>query len=164
MTAPTYGSLFSGIGGLDLGAERAGFAPRWQVEVDTWCRDLLRLRWPNVTQYGDIRSVPLETLEPVDLIVGGFPCQPVSIAGQQRGNTDERWLWPSFVAVIRAVRPRLVLVENVRNLLAVNGGRAFGEVLGDLAALGFNAEWDVVAASDFGAPHRRERVLLRAWR
>lgn len=164
MTQPTYGSLFSGIGGLDLGAERAGFAPRWQVEVDQWCRDLLRRRWPSVPQFEDVRSVNIEELEPVDLIVGGFPCQPVSIAGKQTGNTDERWLWPSFVAIIRAVRPRLVLVENVRNLLAVNGGGAFAEVLGDLATLGFDADWDVLAASDFGAPHRRDRVLLRAWR
>ena len=164
MTAPTYGSLFTGVGGLDLGVEAAGFEPRWQVEIDPWCRALLRARWPNVAQYEDVDRVEWQTVQPVDLIVGGFPCQPVSVAGRQRAQEDARWLWPAFAAAISAIRPHYVLVENVRNLLAVNGGSAMAEVLGSLAGFGYDAEWDVLGADAFGAPHRRDRIIIRAWR
>lgn len=162
--ALTYGSLFTGIGGLDLGVEAAGFVPLWQVEWDSWCRRLLRQRWPDVAQYEDVTRVEWQQLPPVDLLVGGFPCQPVSSAGRQLAQADERWLWPYFAAAIGTLRPSYVLVENVRNLLAVNAGGAFAEVLGDLARLRYDARWDVLGAVDAGAPHRRDRVFLRAWR
>lgn len=155
---PTVGSLFSGIGGLELGLERAGFEIKFQVENDPFCQAVLAKHWPHVARHGDIRSFPLPDTERVDLICGGFPCQPVSVAGKRRAQADERWLWPEFARVVRVLRPRLVLVENVSGLL--DGG--VGHVLGDLAALGFDAEWDVLPASAFGAPHRRERVFLAA--
>jgi DNA (cytosine-5)-methyltransferase 1 len=162
--ALTFGSLFSGIGGLDLGVERAGFECRWQVEWDPWCRARLAQRWPDIPQYGDIAAIDPADLEPVDLIVGGFPCQPVSVAGRQLAQSDDRWLWPEFLRVVRGIRPRYVIVENVRNLVVVNAGSAFGEVLGGLADAGYDAEWDVLGARDVGAPHRRERIFIRAWR
>jgi DNA (cytosine-5)-methyltransferase 1 len=157
---PTFGSLFAGIGGIDLGLERAGWTGRWQVEWDPFCQHVLAHHWPDVTRYGDITAVDWSTVERVDLIAGGFPCQPVSIAGKQAGQADDRWLWPEFVRSIRALRPRFVLVENVRNLLAVNDGGPFGEVLGDLAALGYDAEWDCIPAAAVGAPHLRDRVWI----
>ena len=195
---PTFGSLFAGIGGIDLGLERAGFACRWQVEWDPFCQHVLAHHWPDVPRHGDIHGVhgqpvcPVadaegratrrrqqqsegrrregspahlgceSCLEPVDLIAGGFPCQPVSIAGRQRAQDDDRWLWPEFARAIRELRPRLVLVENVRNLLAVGDGGPFGEVLGDLAALGYDAEWDCIPAAAVGAPHLRDRVWIVA--
>lgn len=160
----TYGSLFSGIGGLDLGVEAAGFEPRWQVEWDGWCQRLLARRFPEVAQYSDVTQVDPASLETVDLIVGGFPCQPISVAGRQQAQDDERWLWPDYLRLVQALKPSYVLVENVRNLLRVNAGTAMGEVLAGLAQAGYDAAWDVLGAVDVGAPHRRDRLFIRAWR
>ena len=161
--ALTVGSLFSGIGGIDLGLERAGMVTRWFVEVDPHCRNVLARHWPGLPIYGDIAAIDWSGVEPVDVLAGGFPCQPASSAGRQLAQDDERWLWPEFARAIRELRPRYVLVENVRNLLAVNGGSAFAEVLGDLAACGFAAEWDCIPASAAGAPHQRDRLWLVAY-
>lgn len=155
---PTVGSLFSGIGGLDLGLERAGFRIAWQVEIDPFCRKVLDKHWPNVPKYGDIREVDPDELEPITLLAGGFPCQPISVAGKKLGQADERWMWPEFARIIRGLRPPYVLVENVPGLLA----RGMGDVLGDLAALGYDAEWCVLSASAFGAPHKRGRIFIFA--
>src|SRR6266576_2094213 len=102
---PTFGSLFAGIGGLDLGLERAGWTCRWQVEINPFCRRILAQHWPTVERYGDIRTLDLERVERVDLICGGFPCQPVSVAGKRLAQADARWLWPEFSRVVRALRP-----------------------------------------------------------
>ena len=154
----TFGSLFAGIGGLDLGLERAGWTCRWQVERDPFCLRVLAKHWPAVARYGDIVALDPERLEAVDLICGGFPCQPVSVAGKRLAQADARWLWPEFSRIVRALRPRLVLVENVPGLLV----RGFGDVVGDLAASGYDAEWDCIPAAAVGAPHRRDRVWLVA--
>lgn len=114
---PTFGSLFAGIGGIDLGLERAGWTGRWQVEYEPFCQRVLAKHWPDVTRYGDIHDVDWSTVEPVDLVAGGFPCQPVSFAGRGEAQGDARWLWPEFLRCIRAVRPSYVLVENVPGLL-----------------------------------------------
>src|SRR4051812_1350475 len=118
---PTFGSLFAGIGGIDLGLERAGWRGRWQVEYEPFCQRVLAKHWPDVTRYGDIHVVDWSRVEPVDLIAGGFPCQPWSSAGSRRGLDDDRWLWPEFERAVRHLRPRYVLVENVPGLL-VGGG------------------------------------------
>ena len=152
------GSLFSGIGGLELGLERAGMEVVWQVEKDDYCRRVLAKHWPDVTRYEDVHDVGGPNLEPVDLICGGFPCQPVSQAGKRLAQADERWLWPEFARIIRELRPRYALMENVPGLLV----RGFGGVLGDLAAAGYDAEWCVLGADDVGAPHRRKRVFIVA--
>lgn len=152
------GSLFTGIGGLDLGLERAGMEIRWQVEIDPFCRAVLEKHWPHVPKYGDIREVKGDELEPVDLICGGFPCQPVSIAGRRLGEADPRWLWPEFARIVRVVRPKYVLVENVPGLLS----RGMGNVLGALAEMGYDAEWFVFPAKAVGAAHLRERVFIFA--
>lgn len=159
--APTFGSLFAGIGGLDLGLERAGWRGRWQVERDAACRRRLERHWPDVRRGGDVRDHGSD-LERVDLIVGGIPCQGISPAGNRLGAHDERWLWPEFYRILRLLRPRLALLENHPNLLAVNGGAAFGQILGDLAASRFHAEWDCVPASAVGAPHERDRLFVVA--
>lgn len=159
-------SLFSGIGGLELGLERAGMRVVGQVEIDPYCRRVLAKHWPEVPRWPDVHScVRWWRREPrptVDLVCGGFPCQPVSVAGSQLGEDDERWLWPAMAAVVRAVRPRYVLAENVPGLLAANDGAAFDAVVGDLAACGYSVEWDCVPASAVGAPHLRDRVFIVA--
>lgn len=160
-------SLFSGIGGLDLGLERAGMECVGQVEIDEWATRVLSKHWPDVPRWSDIREflggvesgdVVSNDLRP-DLICGGFPCQPVSIAGRRRGQDDERWLWPEMCRAVRIFRPRYMVAENVPGLFS----RGFGDVLGDLAALGYSAEWDCIPAAAVGAPHLRYRVFIVAY-
>jgi DNA (cytosine-5)-methyltransferase 1 len=157
----TFGSLFAGIGGLDLGLERAGMECRWQVEIDPFCRKVLTKHWPDVPRYEDVRDVGKETIEPVDLICGGFPCQDISLAGRGAGiDGDRSGLWWEFARIIREMGPRYVLVENVSALLV----RGLDRVLGDLAACGYDAEWDCIPAAAVGAPHLRDRVFILAQR
>lgn len=155
----TVGSLFSGIGGLDLGLERAGMTVKWQVELDPYCNRVLAKHWPGVTRYGDIKLIDWNEVEPVDLICGGFPCQPVSLAGKRLAQDDPRWLWPEVARCLRSLRPRYLLLENVPGLLSAG----MGDVLGDLAARGYDAEWDCIPAAAVGAPHRRYRVWIVAY-
>ena len=156
----TFGSLFAGIGGLDLGLERAGMECRWQVEIDEYCRRVLVRHWPGVPKHGDIRQITGAELERVDLICGGFPCQDVSRVGSRAGIEGKRsGLWGEYLRLVRDLRPRFVLVENVPGLL--DGG--IGRVLGDLAESGFDAEWRLLSAAEFGLPHRRDRVFVIAY-
>lgn len=157
-------SLFSGIGGLELGLERAGMTVVGQVERDPFCLSVLARHWPEVPRHDDVRTAASWwTASPrpaVDVVCGGFPCQPFSTAGLRQGVTDERWGWPWMLDVIRTVRPRYVLVENVAALLRDRD--AFGWLLGDLAQLRFDAEWGVLSACSLGAPHMRQRLFLVA--
>lgn len=155
---PTIGSLFAGIGGLDLGFELAGFDCRWQVELDPYARAVLERHWPDVRRHGDVRTWPTPDAEPVDVIVGGFPCQPVSLAGKGLAQADPRWLWPEFRRVVAWLRPAWVVIENVPGLRR----RGLRGVLADLADLGFDAEWAVLSAADVGAPHLRKRIFVAA--
>jgi len=159
MAAPTVGSLFSGIGGIDLGLERAGFETKWQVEIDPFARSILQKHWSHVPKFEDVTKIEEGDLEPVDLVCGGFPCQPVSDAGLKLAQDDPRWLWPYFRGILGFIRPRLVLVENVEGLL----GRGLGDVLGDLSRLGYDAQWATLPAAFFGAPHQRNRIYLVAY-
>ena len=156
---PTYGEVFAGIGGLSLGLERAGWTPRWFAEDDPFCRAVLAKHWPDVPCFGDVGTVTGAELERVDLMAGGFPCQPVSVAGKRRAQADARWLWPEYARLVRALRPGLVLVENVPGLYQ----RGLGDILADLAASGYDAEWDCVPAAAVGAPHLRERIFVVAY-
>lgn len=156
MHDPTVGSLFSGIGGLDLGLERAGWRVRWQCESDPYARAVLARHWPDVPCYPDVRA--LGDVEPVTLLCGGFPCQPVSVAGKRLAQADPRWLWPAFARVIADLRPPVVLLENVPGLRSAG----LRDVLADLAELGFDAEWTIARACDLGAPHIRARLFLVA--
>ena len=195
----TVGSLFAGIGGLDLGLEwTGGFETIWQVEIDPYARRVLERHWPNARRYEDIQEVhgqeacpladastdgcgsgrsgrsdsghtgqpeqPLcdSCLAPVDLICGGFPCQALSCAGKQAGLHAERsGLWWHMRRIVGELRPRYVLVENVPMLLA--RPEWAGAVLGSLAELGYDAEWTVLSALEYGAPHLRRRVFIVAY-
>ena len=159
----TVGSLFSGIGGIDLGLQRAGFEIVFQVEIDDYCNRVLAKHWPNVPRYRDVRECGAHNLSAVDVLAGGFPCQPHSLAGKRRGGNDDRNLWPEFVRLIRELRPRYVLGENVPGLLSTDDGRFFGTVLRDLAESGYDAEWDCIPAAAVGAPHIRDRVFILAY-
>ena len=155
----TFGSLFAGIGGFDLGLERAGLRCAWQVEINPFCRAVLAEHWPAVPRYGDVREVGAATLAPVDLICGGFPCVDISNAGKRVGIGGARsGLWSEYARIVRELRPRYVLVENVAALTI----RGLERVLADLAACRYDAEWQVFRAADVGAPHKRERLFLVA--
>jgi DNA (cytosine-5)-methyltransferase 1 len=155
-----FGSLFSGIGGMDLGLERAGMECVWQVEINSYRRRILHRHWPGVPKFNDVREVKQYDLRRADLIAGGFPCQDISLAGLHAGLSGERsGLWLEMFRIVRELRPKYVLVENVSALL----NRGAGRVLADLASIGFDAEWETLRASDFGASHRRERVFIVAY-
>lgn len=155
----TVGSCFSGIGGLELGLEwTGGFETRWQIEFDPYASAVLRKHWPNAKRYGDITAVSGSDLEPVDVICGGYPCQPFSFAGKRKGHNDPRHLWPHLYRIICDLRPRFAVLENVPGHLSVG----FGRVLGDLASSGYDAEWGVFSAAGVGAPHLRQRVFILA--
>lgn len=155
----TFGSLFSGIGGFDLGLERAGMVCKWQAEIDPFCQRVLAKHWPGVKRYGDVTKIKWSEVEKVDCVCGGFPCQPTSRGGLRLGEQDERWLWPEYLRAVRGIQPRIVIVENVSGLL----DSGLGTVLADLAGIGFDAEWDVLPAASLGAPHVRERVFVVAY-
>jgi DNA (cytosine-5)-methyltransferase 1 len=153
--------LFSGIGGFSLGLERAGMTTVAFCEVDPFCRRVLAKHWPEVPCYDDVRTLTGERLAAdgisVDVICGGFPCQDISVAGNGAGLAGERsGLWRDYARLIGEIRPRFVVVENVAALLF----RGLGDVLGDLAALGYDAEWHCIPAAAVGAPHRRDRLWI----
>lgn len=161
--------LFAGIGGITLGLELAGVAePVAFCEIDPYARAVERKHWPEVRQYDDVRSLSADALARdgitgIDLIAGGFPCQPFSTAGLRQGEEDPRHLWPQFARLIGEIRPRWVVAENVPGLLSQSAGSAFGTVLRDLAALGYDAEWHCFPAAAVGAHHLRNRVWIVAY-
>jgi DNA (cytosine-5)-methyltransferase 1 len=157
--------LFSGVGGFSLGLERTGgFQTVAFCEIDPFCRAVLRKHWLDVPQYEDVRNLSAGRLRAdgisVDAICGGFPCQDISTAGRNAGLDGERsGLWTDYARIVRELRPSIVIVENVSALL----GRGLNRVLGDLAALGYDAEWHCIPASAVGARHQRDRVWIVAY-
>lgn len=170
--------LFSGIGGFALAAERVWLnVEHVFCEIDPFCRAILKKHWPNSYMYEDIKTLTnangagLQTtgakqqtagLARVDLLTGGFPCQPFSAAGKRKGRNDDRHLWPEMRRVIQEFSPHYVVAENVRGLLSIEGGMVFETVCTDLEALGYEVQPVVVPACAVGAPHRRDRVWIVA--
>jgi len=153
------GSLCSGYGGLELGLITAiGGTVAWHAEVDPDACKVLEHHWPDVPNHGDVWTAPWADVEPVDWLTAGYPCQPFSHAGLRKGTDDERHLWPAVADAIRLLRPRNVLLENVAGHIV----RGFGQVLGDLAEIGYDTRWLCLRAANAGAPHRRERVFVVA--
>lgn len=156
----TFGSLFAGIGGFDIGLEAAGMTCKWQVEIDPFAVAVLEKNWPHVERWRDIKDFMPNKSMGVDVICGGFPCQDISVAGNGEGLNGKRsGLWSEYFRVVGKLRPKYVIVENVSALLR----RGIDRVLGDLASIGYGAEWQTVLASDFGLPHRRERIFIVAY-
>ena len=157
------GSCFAGIGGFELGIERAipNAHTIWQVEQNTFCQSILRKHWPNATIYDDVRTVGAHNLQPVDIIIGGYPCQSTSVAGNMRGLQDENksGLWWHMRRIISELNPRIVIIENVANAIRVGGT----EVVASLATLGYNCEWSIISGAQCGAPHLRKRWFCVAY-
>jgi DNA (cytosine-5)-methyltransferase 1 len=161
----TFGSLFAGIGGFDLGLERAGMECRWQVEIDPYASRVLEKHWPGVQRWPDVRTFPVG--DPagwhVDLICAGVPCQPISQAGKRKGKADERWMWGECLRVVADLCPRFFVAENPVNILNDDKGRTFAGLVRAIASVGYVCEWHVIRASDIGAKHRRARVWIVAY-
>ena len=155
----TVGSLFSGIGGLDLGLERAGMEVIWQSEIDPYACKVLAKHWPQVPNHGNIKDINWGDIVRPDILCGGYPCQPFSLVGPRRGEADERHLWPWVREAISELRPKYAILENVRGHITLG----LDAVLGDLATIGYDAEWTVIRASAVGASHRRERLFIVAY-
>ena len=159
----TVGELFAGIGGIGLGLEMTGgFEVKWQVELDKYALQVLEKHWPEVVKHNDVVTFPPDDSDSwkVDLICGGFPCQDISNAGKRQGLDGERsGLFYEVVRIAQRLRPKYLLLENVSALLV----RGFGDVLRELASLGYDAEWHCIPAAAVGAPHRRDRVFIVAY-
>ena len=161
--------LFSGIGGFSLGLERTGgFETVAFCEIEEFPRKVLAKHWPEVPQYEDVTKLTGDILKrdgiSIDIITGGFPCQDISASGSGEGLSGARsGLWSEIVRLISELQPKFAIMENSPNLLSGDDGRWFSRVLGDLAEVGFDAEWDIIGARDVGAPHKRERVWIIAY-
>ncbi|MFK4869021.1 DNA cytosine methyltransferase [Streptomyces sp. CSMPJR101] len=159
MTPLRIGSLCSGYRGLDMAVETVFDATTaWVSDVDPGANKILAHHWPTVPNLGDLTTIRWEDVEPVDIVCGGYPCQPFSTAGLRKGTQDERHIWPHIADALRVLRPRYAVLENVAGHLRLG----FDTVLADLARLGFDAEWCLVRASEVGAPHQRNRLFLLA--
>ncbi|MFT6882529.1 MAG: DNA (cytosine-5)-methyltransferase 1 [Marinoscillum sp.] len=159
--------LFSGIGGFSLGLERAGMETVAFCEFDKHAQKVLKKHWPDVPVYDDVRELTNDRLKSdgitgIDVITGGFPCQDISVAGKQAGIGEgtRSGLWSEVARLIDDIQPRFAIMENVTALISGDSGRWFGRVLGDLAEIGYDAEWHCIPASELGAHHHRDRVWI----
>ena len=159
MSKLTHGSCFSGIGGFGLAARWAGIETLWQIERDKYCHEVLERHFPNTKKYRNIKEVNPNELQTVDIISGGFPCQPFSVAGKRRGQKDDRYLWPKMLKIIQTIKPTYVLCENVLGIIDM----ALDQTLADLETSGYSCETLIIPACSLDAPHRRDRVWIIAY-
>lgn len=159
----THGALFNGIGGFQLAAAWCGWENVFSVEIDKWCNKVTAQHFPNCKQYENIYDFDGKEYEGrIDIISGGFPCQPFSVAGKRKGAEDDRHLWPEMLRVISEVKPSWVVAENVSGLLTISGGLVFEQVLSDLENAGYEVQPYIVPACATNAPHRRDRLWIVA--
>ena len=158
-----HGSLFSGIGGFDLAAEWMGWDNKFHCDINPFSRKVCKHYWPNAESYDNIKTTDFTIWRGhIDVLSGGFPCQPFSTAGRRLGTEDERHLWPEMCRAIREIRPRYVVGENVRGLLSWSGGLVLDEVYADLESEGYEVQTFVLPAISVNAPHKRDRVWIVA--
>lgn len=160
----THGSLFSGIGGFDLAAQWMGWENKFHCEWNEFGKKVLNYYWPNAESFHDITKTDFKKYDgTIDIISGGFPCQPYSVAGKRLGKEDERHLWPEMLRAIQEIKPRWVVGENVRGLVGWNGGLVFEEVQTDLENAGYEVQPFLLPAASVNAPHKRDRVWFIAY-
>ena len=163
MKTLTVGSTFTGIGGADLGFEWAGFDVAWQCESDAWKQQVLCAHWPDVELFDDICT--MQDPAPVDVMIGGFPCQDLSVAGRRKGFSGERSVLAfEFLRVAESLQPRWIVLENVPGLLSSSGGRDFARLVDEVVGCGYGVAWRILDARYFGVPQRRRRVFIVARR
>ena len=159
----THGSLFSGIGGFDLAAEWAGWTNVFHCELDPFCQTILKHHFPNEKSYSNIKETDFsEWNGRIDVLSGGFPCQPFSVAGKRRGTADDRYLWPEMLRAIREIRPRWIVGENVYGIINWSSGLVFQQVCADLEAENYTVQPYILPAAGINAPHQRYRTWFIA--
>jgi DNA (cytosine-5)-methyltransferase 1 len=159
-----HASLFSGIGGFDLAAQQMGWENVFHCEWNPFCQQVLKYYWPNSESFTDITKTDFtKYANTIDILTGGFPCQPYSLAGKRKGKEDERHLWPEMLRAIREIQPTWVVGENVSGIINWNGGMVFEEVQADLEAAGYEVQSFVLPACGVDAPHKRDRVWFVAY-
>lgn len=159
-----HASLFSGIGGFDLAADWMGWENVFHCEINPFCQKILKYYWPNAQTYDNIKTTNFTIWrDRIDILTGGFPCQPYSSAGKRLGKEDDRHLWPEMLRAIREIKPRWIVGENVAGLLTWNDGLVFREVCADLEDAGYEVQAFIIPACSVGAPHRRDRVWIIAY-
>ena len=163
MSQLTLGGLFEGIGGFPLAASWAGIKPIWSNEIDPFCCKTLNKNFNHEIIQKDIREIGARNLKRVDIISGGFPCQPFSQSGKRKGNKDDRYLWPEMLRVIKELQPSFVVGENVSGLLSMENGETLKRILSDLENEGYNNEVFIIPACAKGASHRRDRLWILAY-
>jgi len=155
-----HGSLFSGIGGFDLAAQWVGWENVFQVEIDKFCTKVLEKNFPNVKRYGDIKEFDgTQYKGTVDILSGGFPCQPFSVAGKRKGKNDDRYLWPEYLRIIREIKPSYIVGENVPGIIDLE----LDNIITDLESEGYTTEQFIIPACSVGAWHRRDRIWVIAY-
>ena len=156
--------LFSGIGGFSLGLEKAGFTTKAFCEMDPFCKLVLNKHWKDIPVYDNIKTLHGTQIEKdigaIDIITGGFPCQPYSVAGKQKGTDDDRYLWPEMFRIIRETKPEFIIAENVKGLINIQDGMVFETVCSNLESEGYEVQAFNIPAAGVGAPHKRERVWI----
>lgn len=157
------GHLFNGIGGFALAAHWMGWQNIWHSETDEYCNKIMARHFPESKQYGDIKQIDFTKIPAIELITGGFPCQPYSQAGKRRGKQDERHLWPEMLAAIRTLKPRWVVGENVYGIVNWSDGLVFEQVQADLEDEGYSVQAYILPAVSVNAPHRRDRTWFVAY-
>ncbi len=159
-----HGSLFNGIGGFQLAAERMGWENVFSSEIDGFCNKITKYYWPNCKQHEDIRETDFNIYRGrINILTGGFPCQPYSTAGKRLGKEDDRHLWPEMLRAVREIQPPWVVGENVRGLINWSGGLVFDEVQSDLENEGYDVQPFILPACAVNAPHRRDRIWFIAY-
>jgi DNA (cytosine-5)-methyltransferase 1 len=160
-----HASLFSGIGGFDLAADRMGWQNVFNCEIDPFCRKVLAYHFPDAKQYEDVKTTDFTIYRGhIDVLTGGFPCQPFSLAGKRKGSDDNRYLWPEMLRAIREIEPRWVVGENVFGIVNWSDGMVFEQVQSDLEDAGYEVQPYIIPACAVDAPHRRDRVWFVAHR
>lgn len=158
-----HASLFSGIGGFDIASEWMGWKNVFSCEFDPFCQRVLKHHFPTTIHYGDIRQLDgTKYRGTIDVLTGGFPCQPFSVAGRKRGTEDNRFLWPEMLRVIREIQPTWIVAENVRGIVSIDGGLVFERVCSEMEANGYEVQPFCIPACSVGAPHKRERMWFIA--
>lgn len=156
----TFLELCAGVGGFRLGLEKQGFSCVGWAEIDKYASLLYSSYFNDSRNFGDVKAIEPSTLPSFDMLVGGFPCQPFSIAGKRAGLNDNRSIFDEFKRIIRAKRPKVLLFENVKGLLSQSGGRAFAYIIASLCELGYSVQWQVFNSCHFGLPQNRERLYI----
>jgi DNA (cytosine-5)-methyltransferase 1 len=160
----THGSICSGIEGFGIAAQQIGWETLFIVEIDDFCNQIIKKRFPNAQQFKDLKSFDGTPWRgKIDVLTGGIPCQPASVAGKRKGEADDRWLWDEAIRIVREIKPTFVVFENPTGILSLYGGKPFRQILSQMENEGYQTEQFIIPACGKEAWHRRDRIWIIAY-